>query len=115
LVASGEVFDEARRLDALFVGHVRVGAQHFAQFGSGFGVVVFVRAGQGNDQTATHIVRDAVHVINFGRQQQFADIREHGVWNKALAIGVCFAINTGCYTASVKTFSDGDEFDHLFA
>jgi hypothetical protein len=48
---------EAGRLDALLVRNGRVGTQHLGQVRGGLGVVVFVGAGQGDDEPAADVVR----------------------------------------------------------
>ena len=115
LVAGGQVFNEASCFDALLVGHIRVGAQHFGQLGAGLRVMVFIRPGQGDDQPAADVVGDAVHIVNFGGQQQLADVGKHRVGHEGLAVLVGFAVNAGGHTASEKALGDGDQLDHLLA
>ena len=55
---------QPRHLDPLVVRNVGVGAQHVGQARRGLGVVVLVRAGQGDDQAARDVVRDPVHVVD---------------------------------------------------
>ena len=108
LVAGRQVFNEPRGFNALFVGHVRIGAQHLRQFRAGLGVVVFIGAGQGDDQSATHIVGNAVHVVDLGGQQQLADIGKHRVGHESLAVHIRLAVHAGGHAAGIKTFGDGD-------
>ncbi|MCY1226415.1 hypothetical protein D9M72_386440 [compost metagenome] len=115
LVAGRQVFDEAGRLDALLVGNGGVGAQHVGQACRGLGVVVFVGAGQGDDQAAAHVVRDAVHVVDLRGQQQLADVAEHRVGHEDLAVVVGLAVDAGRHAAGKEALGDGDELDHLLA
>ena len=69
LVRGGQVLDQARRLDPLVVRHVRIGAQHVGELGGGLRVVVFVGAGQRDDQPARDVVGDPVHLVDLVGEQ----------------------------------------------
>ena len=115
LVGGGQVFDEARRLDALVVRNVGAGLQHLREFGGGGRVVVFVGAGQGDDQAARDLVGQAVHVVDLRGQQQLADVAVHRVGHEGVAVFVLRCVDAGRHTTGVEAFGDFDEFHHRLA
>ena len=86
-------------------------AEHGGERGSRFGVVVLVRPGQRDDQAARDVMRQPVHVVDFRREQQLADIGEHRVRHDR-AGRVFHAIDRRGDAAGEKAFGNRDEFDH---
>ena len=78
-------------------------------------MLIFIRARQGDDQAAADVMRDAVHVIDFGGQEQLADVAEHRVGHEGFAVFVHLAVDAGGHAAGKETLGDGDELDHLLA
>jgi hypothetical protein len=60
-------------------------------------------------------VRDAVHVVDLGGQQQLADVGEHRVGHEAVAVLVGLGVDAGGHAAGEEALGDGDELDHLLA
>ena len=78
------------------------------------GIVVFLRARQRHDEAARDVVRHAVHVVDLGREQQFADVGEHRIRHHR-AGGILRAVDRRRDTAGIEALGDGDEFDHRLA
>ena len=114
LVRRGHVLDQARGLDALVVGHGRVGAQHVGQVSRGLGVVVLVGPGQRDDQAARDVVGDAVHLVDLVGEQQLADVREHRIRHHRRR-RVDARVHARRDAARIEALDDRDQLDHLLA
>ena len=114
LVGRGQIFDETRYLDALFVRDVRSRRQYLGEATRRRGIVVFVGTWQRHDHAAGHMVRESMHVIDLRRHQQLADVREHGIRRHRTA-GLLRAIHRCCHPARIETLDDLDQVDHGIA
>ena len=73
--------------------------------------MIFIRPGQGHDQPARHLVRNAMHVVDLRGQQQLADVGEDRFRHPRPA-GVLNAIDRRRHAAGKEAFYQLDQLGH---
>ena len=102
-----QVLDKPGHFETLCGGNIRSPTEDGGQRCGGFWIVILIGAGQGDNQATGHIVRQLVHVINLGGEQQLADIGKDRVRHRH-PCGILHAVNRSSHATGKKTFRDGD-------
>ncbi len=110
-VRRGEILDQTGDLAAVGGWDVRAPGQRRRDVARGRGVVVLVRPRQRDDEATGDVVGEPLHVVDLRRQEELADVGEHG-FGHDVAGRVRHRVDGGGDAAGEEALDDLDQLDH---